>query len=96
MPDPKKIPFPRVGGKVQTPNGPIVMNLGDTIQYVIDGGGEVVFDDGLSPFDKSTIKDQEIVTVVNSGHFLCQIRRGGTFVEWTPPALGADHDVPKK
>jgi hypothetical protein len=94
MPDKVDHPvnFTRVGDAVETPD-PIGMNVGETAQYSIDGGGKVTV--VFSPFDKATIEDGETVTVQREGHFLCQVLVDGKPAKWTR-GLGADHDVPKK
>ena len=90
-----EIKFQRVGDNtVRTPD-PIGLNLGDTVRYTLDGGNvTVVFTGNQSPFEKSTIANQEVVKVVNPGRFLCKILIDGTEAKWTR-GEGADHDVPK-
>jgi hypothetical protein len=92
----REIKFERVGDRVRTPD-PIGLNLEDTVRYTLDGGNVTVVFTGKplpSPFEKSTIANQEVVKVVHPGHFLCQILIDGTFAKWTR-GEGADHDVPK-
>ena len=102
-----EIKITRVGKDAVPPRPMPVMHVGETVRYSSDDGTvRVEFRDNGSPFQETEINDGTIVTVQNSGTFLCRcfitlfipLPDGTTTVGWEahPSLSGADHDVPRK